>query len=122
MIPLLYLTMKKPVATIKEIAKRLNISVSTVSRALHDHHSIGLRTKMRVKELAKELKYEPNQAAILFKKGKTFTMESYFRNYLNLFFPQPSVALKISPNPKIITSCWASLMMMKKPKNYWWKP
>lgn len=66
--------MKKPVATIKEIAKRLNISVSTVSRALHDHHSIGLRTKMRVKELAKELKYEPNQTAIFFKQGKTFTI------------------------------------------------
>ena len=46
--------MKKPVATIKEIATRLNISVSTVSRALHDHPSIGLRTKMRVKELAQE--------------------------------------------------------------------
>jgi LacI family transcriptional regulator, repressor for deo operon, udp, cdd, tsx, nupC, and nupG len=66
--------MKKPVATIKEIAKRLNISASTVSRALHDHHSIGLRTKMRVKELAKELKYEPNQTAIFFKQGKTFTI------------------------------------------------
>ena len=68
------ITMSKPVATIKEIAKRLNISVSTVSRALHDHHSIGLRTKMRVKELAKELKYEPNQTAIFFKQGKTFTI------------------------------------------------
>ena len=37
--------------TIKEIAKRLNISISTVSRALHDHPSIGLRTKTRVKEI-----------------------------------------------------------------------
>ena len=50
--------------TIKEIAKRLNISVSTVSRALHDHKSIGLRTRMRVHALAKEINYEPNQAAI----------------------------------------------------------
>lgn len=66
--------MKKPVATIKEIARQLNISVSTVSRALHDHHSIGLRTKMRVQELAKELKYQPNQTAIFFKQGKTFTI------------------------------------------------
>lgn len=39
---------EKP-ATIKEIAKTLGISVSTVSRALHDHASIGLTTKMRVK-------------------------------------------------------------------------
>jgi LacI family transcriptional regulator, repressor for deo operon, udp, cdd, tsx, nupC, and nupG len=50
--------MKKSVPTIKEIAKRLNISVSTVSRALHNHPSIGLRTKTLVQELAKELKYQ----------------------------------------------------------------
>ena len=78
--------MKKPVTTIKEIAKRLNISVSTVSRALHDHHSIGLRTKMRVKELAKELKYEPNQTAILFKKGKTFTIGVILPELSEAFF------------------------------------
>ena len=60
--------------TIKEIAKRLNISISTVSRALHDHPSIGLRTKTRVKELASELMYEPNQAAIFFQQRKTFTI------------------------------------------------
>ena len=66
--------MRKPVATIKEIAKKLNISVSTVSRALHDHHSIGLRTKTLVKDLAKELNYHPNQTAIFFKQGKTFTI------------------------------------------------
>jgi len=60
--------------TIKEIAKRLNISISTVSRALHDHASIGLRTKTLVKQLAKELMYEPNQAAIFFQQRKTFTI------------------------------------------------
>lgn len=66
--------MKKPVTTIKEIARKLNISPSTVSRALHNHHSIGLRTKTRVQELAKELKYERNQTAIFFKQRKTFTI------------------------------------------------
>ena len=60
--------------TIKEIANKLGVSISTVSRALHDHSSIGLRTKMRVQELAKEMNYEPNQAAIQFKMGKTFTL------------------------------------------------
>ena len=45
---------QKPV-TIKEIAKRLNVSIPTVSRALNNHPNIGLRTKMRVQKLAKEL-------------------------------------------------------------------
>ncbi|HWR32612.1 MAG TPA: helix-turn-helix domain-containing protein, partial [Chitinophagaceae bacterium] len=48
---------QKPV-TIKEIARRLNVSVSTVSRALHNHPSIGLRTKTEVQQLAKDLTYE----------------------------------------------------------------
>lgn len=67
-------TMSKKLPTIKEIARQLNISVSTVSRALHDHASIGLRTKARVKQLAEELGYEPNQTAIFFKQRKTFTI------------------------------------------------
>ncbi|MFB6457261.1 LacI family DNA-binding transcriptional regulator [Chitinophaga sp. Hz27] len=72
--------------TIKEIAKRLNISVSTVSRALHDHHSIGLRTKTRVQELAAELGYERNQTAIFFQQGKTFTIGILLPELSEAFF------------------------------------
>ncbi len=60
--------------TVKEIAKRLNVSVSTVSRALSDHPRIGLCTKQKVQELAKELGYEPNTQAIFFKQKKTHTI------------------------------------------------
>ncbi|MDZ4793241.1 MAG: LacI family DNA-binding transcriptional regulator, partial [Bacteroidota bacterium] len=81
---------QKP-ATIKEIASRLNVSVSTVSRALHNHSSIGLRTKEQVQKLAAELNYEPNQAAISFKQGKTMIVgvilpnlgEEYFSMAIN---------------------------------------
>jgi LacI family repressor for deo operon, udp, cdd, tsx, nupC, and nupG len=78
--------MDNKLPTIKVIAKRLNISVSTVSRALHDHHSIGLRTKMRVRELAKELNYEPNKTAINFKQGKTFAIGVILPNLSESFF------------------------------------
>ncbi len=64
----------KDLPTIKEIARKLNVSVSTVSRALHDHPSIGLRTTAAVKELAKQLKYEPFQTAIFFKEKRTYTI------------------------------------------------
>src|SRR5689334_17533228 len=76
---------QKP-ATIKEIAMRLNVSVSTVSRALHNHPSIGLHTRMQVKKLATELHYEPNQAAISFKKGRTFTIGVILPNLGEEFF------------------------------------
>jgi len=78
--------MEKKLPTIKEIAKQLNISVSTVSRALHDHPSIGLRTKMRVQQLAEELGYEPNQAAISFKQRKSFTIGVVLPNLKEEFF------------------------------------
>jgi DNA-binding LacI/PurR family transcriptional regulator len=78
-------------ATIKEIARILNISASTVSRALHDHASIGLTTKLRVNQLAKELNYEPNQKAIYFQQGKSHNIgvilpelsESFFSTAVN---------------------------------------
>lgn len=60
--------------TIKEIAKQLNVSVSTVSRALSNNPRIGLRTRMRVQQLAKELNYEPNLKAISFKQSKSFVI------------------------------------------------
>ena len=78
--------MVKKVPTIKEIAKRLNVSVSTVSRALHDHPSIGLRTRMQVQQVAKEINYEPNQAAIFFKQGKTFTLGVIIPNLQEQYF------------------------------------
>ena len=77
----------KPI-TIKVIAEKLNISISAVSKALHDDPSIGLRTKMRVKELAKELNYEPNQIAIDLQKGKTNTIGVILPHLSEAFFPE----------------------------------
>jgi DNA-binding LacI/PurR family transcriptional regulator len=78
--------MKQKPVTIKEIAGRLNVSVSTISRALHDHPSIGLSMRLQVQKLAQELKYEPNQAAISFKQGKTFTIGVILPNLGEEFF------------------------------------
>ena len=63
--------MDNKLPTIKEIAKKLNVSVSTVSRALSNHPRIGLSTRERVQQLAKEMNYEPNTQAIFFKQKKT---------------------------------------------------
>ena len=63
--------MSSKLPTTKEIARRLNVSVSTVSRALNDHPRIGQATKQKIKQLAKELNYEPNTQAIFFKQNKT---------------------------------------------------
>ncbi|WP_295672058.1 LacI family DNA-binding transcriptional regulator [uncultured Mucilaginibacter sp.] len=50
--------------TLKKLADLLNLSISTVSRALKDHDDISAETKNRVKELATILDYEPNSYAV----------------------------------------------------------
>jgi len=63
--------MSSKLPSTKEIAKRLNVSVSTVSRALNNHPRIGISTKEKVKKLAEELGYEPNtQAPFFLSKAK----------------------------------------------------
>ena len=50
-------------ATLADIAKRANVSTSTVSRVISDHPGISEETKKKVQIIMKELKYQPNMAA-----------------------------------------------------------
>lgn len=50
--------------TLKQLSEVLGLSISTVSRALKDHPDISEKTKIRVRELAKALDYEPNHFAV----------------------------------------------------------
>ncbi len=86
--------MNNKIPTLKEIATKLNFSVSTVSRALHNHPSIGLRTTMQVQQLAKELNYEPNQTALFFKQQKTFSIGVILPNLKEEFFSQAINAIE----------------------------
>ena len=58
-------------ATIIDIAKKLKISASTVSRALNDHPDIKQETKTQVKNIAKKLNYFPNPIARSLKNKKS---------------------------------------------------
>jgi len=82
--------------TLKEIAKKLNVSISTVSRALSNHPRIGLRTKMRVQELAKELNFEPNPKAISFKQRKTFVIGVVLPDVHEDFFSEALSGIEIA--------------------------
>ncbi|GAA4320897.1 LacI family DNA-binding transcriptional regulator [Pontixanthobacter gangjinensis] len=72
--------------TLKELAKLLNVSVSTVSKALHDSPEISPKTAERVKELAKLHNYRPNPVAVNLKKSKTGTIGVVIPNISNNFF------------------------------------
>lgn len=68
-----YLTMTKPV-TLKQIAEELNISVTTVSKALKDYPDVSKKTRQRVLELAKNLDYVPNSFAVSLRMQKSKTI------------------------------------------------
>lgn len=76
------------IATLKEIARRLGVSPSTVSRALKDHPRIGLAMKEKVKQLAAELNFEPNTQAIYFKERKTHVIGVIVPSIREEFFSQ----------------------------------
>jgi len=61
-------------STLVDIAKKLRLSPSTVSRALSNHPDIKKETKERVKKAAGELKYTPNTIAQSLKRNRTNTI------------------------------------------------
>jgi len=60
--------------TLKDLAERLNTSISTVSRALQDRYSISTKMKARVTQLATELNFRPNPLAMKLLKNKSYVI------------------------------------------------
>lgn len=71
--------------TIKDLARLLQVSPSTISRALSDHPDIGDKTKKRVRQLADELGYKPNYMAANFRK-KNSKLIALILPEINMFF------------------------------------
>lgn len=78
--------MKNSPITIKDIARELRISASTVSRALKDHPDISSETKNAVKELALKYNYQPNAVALSLKQRRTNTIGVIIPEIIHYFF------------------------------------
>jgi LacI family transcriptional regulator len=78
--------MKYNQVTIKDIARELGISPSTVSRALKDHPDISPETKRLVNELAEKLNYQPNIVALSLRQSKTNTIGVIIPEIVHFFF------------------------------------
>lgn len=72
--------------TLKDIARELNISVSTASRALKSHPDISEDTIRMVKEFAEKHHYVPNALAVNFRKNKTFNIGLIVPELVHHFF------------------------------------
>lgn len=72
--------------SIYDIAKSLNVSASTVSRALQDHPRISAEVRKMVQEKAREMNYRPNRIAVNLKLGKSRTIGVVVPNINRNFF------------------------------------
>ncbi len=72
--------------TLKKIAQVLDISISTVSRALKNHPDISQNTKQKVMELAETLEYEPNAVAVNLRSKNTKVFGVMIPSITNNFY------------------------------------
>jgi LacI family transcriptional regulator len=78
--------MHKGQVTIKDIAKELGISPSTVSKALKGHRDISSSTKQSVRKLAENWNYKPDQVALSLKSGSSKTIGVIVPEIVHYFF------------------------------------
>ena len=74
-------------ASITDLARTLGLSPSTISRALSDHDDVSEATKARVRQLAQEMHYQPNQLAAALRKGRSNTLGVLVPHITGHFFP-----------------------------------
>lgn len=70
-----------------DLARELNVSMTTISRALSDHFSIGPAMKQKVLKLAKKYNYQPNHLASALRKGKSKLLGVVVPYIEGRFFP-----------------------------------
>jgi len=74
--------------TIKDVARQLNVSASTISRAFNDKYDIKKETRERILQVANEMGYHPNPIARKLIQQKTFNVGVVVPEFINSFFPE----------------------------------
>ncbi len=104
--------------TLKDIASEFNVSVSTVSKAVHDSHEISVALKLKIQQYAKEKNYKPNKLALNLLGRSTRTIGVVVPNILNYFFVQVLYGIEkiANENGYNIISCISNESFEKESK------
>ena len=80
--------------TIKDVAKKANVSVSSVSRAFNDKYDIKKETKDYILKTAKEMGYSPNPIAQKLSQKKTFNIGVVVPEFINEFYSEVIIGIQ----------------------------
>lgn len=80
--------------TIKDVAKKLNLSVSAVSKAFNDRDDIKKETKALILKIGKEMGYHPNPIAKKLSQQKTYNIGVVIPEFVNAFFPEVIIGIQ----------------------------
>ena len=86
----------KKIPTIRDVAKKVGVSISTVSRVMNDSPRISDDTKKKVLKIIKEMNYEPNYIARGLSKKKTDTVGVILEDIENPFFSEIAKGIEMT--------------------------
>lgn len=92
--------MSKQRITIKDIARELKISTSTVSRALADKWDVNPDTRKAVMELAEKWNYRPNPISLSLKQQQSMLIGVVIPEFINSFFPEVIMGIESVLRPQ----------------------
>jgi LacI family transcriptional regulator len=81
-------------ATVKDIAAAVGVSVATVSNVLNGRPNVGRDNRQKVLQAAKRLGYRPNRAAQAMRTGRTRAIGLVLPDLTNPFFPELAQAVE----------------------------
>ncbi|MFI8602908.1 LacI family DNA-binding transcriptional regulator [Cellulophaga baltica] len=98
--------------TIKDVAKRLNVSISSVSRAFNDKYDIKKETKDLILETAKEMGYYPNPIAKKLSQRKSLNIGVVVPEFINEYYSEIVIALQ-----EVLISKGYQILVMQSDEN-----
>ncbi|WP_165842153.1 LacI family DNA-binding transcriptional regulator [Paenibacillus xerothermodurans] len=97
--------------SIKDIASKAGVSISTVSRTLNHYADVNPRTRDKIFKIAKELNYFPNAVARSLVQKKTHTIGVFFGNKTNSGFDHPFFQDVISAVREVVGNAGYDLLV-----------
>ena len=92
-------------ATVKDIAAAVGVSVATVSNVLNGRPNVGRATRQRVLRMAQQLDYRPNRAAQAMRTGRTRAIGLVLPDLTNPFFPELAQAVENTARSRGLLVC-----------------